>query len=65
MWLRVLAIVLTGLAMTGAAHARIQTQMFCWETDVEFPVACAEDGESSDEDEEEEADYGSGLPRDA
>jgi hypothetical protein len=50
-----LAVVLSGLAVTGAAHARIQTQMFCWETDVEFPVACAEDEDGGDEDDDEEA----------
>ncbi len=63
MFLRMLAIVLTGLAVTGAAEARIQTQMFCWISDVEFPVACAEDEDGGDED-EDEAEYDSG-PSDA
>lgn len=30
------------------AHARVQPQMFCWSSDVEFPVACEEE---EDEDE--------------
>ena len=59
-WVRLLAIVLTGLAVTGAADARIQTQMFCWISDVEFPVACAEDEDGGDDDEDEEAEYDSG-----
>jgi len=64
-WLRVLTIVLTGLAVTGAADARVQTQMFCWITDVEFPVACAEDEDGDDDDEDEEAEYDSGQSSDA
>lgn len=64
MWVRMLAIVLAGLTATGTANARIQTQMFCWITDVEFPVACAEDEDGGDEDDEEEAEYDSG-PSDA
>ena len=63
-WLRMLAIVLVGLAASGAADARVQTQMFCWISDVEFPVACAEDEDGGDED-DEEAEYDSGLPSDA
>jgi hypothetical protein len=62
-WLRILTIVLAGLAATGTAQARIQTQMFCWITDVEFPVACDED-EDGDED-DEEAEYDSGQSSDA
>ena len=60
------ALLLAGAAfllMTGAAHARIQTQMFCWISDVEFPVACAEDEDGGDEDDGEEAEYDSGLSR--
>ena len=61
-WLRMLTIVLAGLAATGTAQARIQTQMFCWITDVEFPVACAEDEDGGDDDEGEEAEYDFGHP---
>jgi hypothetical protein len=64
-WLRTLAIVIAALTTTGAADARIQTQMFCWITDVEFPVACAEDEDSGDDDEDEEAEFDSGQPSDA
>jgi hypothetical protein len=64
-WLRMLAIVLAGLAATGTAHARIQTQMFCWITDVEFPVACAEDEDSGDDDDGDEAEFDSGRSNDA
>ena len=65
MFLRMLAIVLTGLAVTGAADARIQAQMFCWVSDVEFPIACAEDEDGDDEDDEDEAGYAPGQPGDA
>jgi hypothetical protein len=69
MWLRVLAIVLTGLTMTSAvtraAQARVQTQMYCWISDVEFPVACAEDEDGGDEDDGEEAEYDSGSSRES
>ena len=58
-WLRILTIVLAGLAVSGTAQARIQTQMFCWITDVEFPVACDED------EDDEEAEYDSGQSSDA
>lgn len=34
--------------------------MFCWISDVEFPVDCAEDEDGGDEDDEEEAGYDSG-----
>ena len=64
-WVRILAIVLAGLAATGTAHARIQTQMFCWITDVEFPVACAESDDGGDDDDDEEAEYDPGHSRDA
>ena len=64
-WLRMLTIVLAGLAATSTAQARIQTQMFCWITDVEFPVACAEDEDGGDEDDEEQAEYDSGQSSDA
>jgi hypothetical protein len=60
-----LAIILAALAASGAADARVQTQMFCWISDVEFPVACAEDEDAGDDDEDEEAEYDSGLPNDA
>lgn len=63
--LRILAIVLAGLATTGAADARIQTQMYCWISDVEFPVACAQDEDSGDDDEDEEAELDSGRSSDA
>jgi hypothetical protein len=49
-WLRILAIVLAGLAAAGPAHARVQTQMYCWTSDVEFPIACSEDDDSDDDD---------------
>lgn len=64
-WMRVLAIILTGLVTAGAAEARIQAQMFCWITDVEFPVGCDEDEDGGDEDDEEEAEYDSGQSNDA
>ena len=64
-WLRMLAIVLAGLAATSPAQASIQTQMFCWIPDVEFPVACAEDEDDGDEDDEEQAEYDSGQSSDA
>jgi hypothetical protein len=48
-WLRILAIVLAALAAAGPAHARVQTQMFCWTSDVEFPISCSEDDDSDDD----------------
>ena len=63
-WFRVLAVMVAGLAVVGPAQARIQTQMYCWISDVEFPVACAEDEDGGDEDEGEEAESDSGPSRD-
>jgi hypothetical protein len=33
------------LTLVNPARARIQSEMFCWVSDVEVPVACDEDGE--------------------
>ena len=63
-WFRVLAVIVAGLAAVDPAQARIQTQMYCWISDVEFPVACAEDEDGGDEDEGEEAGSDSGPSRD-
>jgi len=52
-WLRMLASVLAGLATADTAYARVQHQMFCWSSDVEFPIACSEDDDSDDDDGEE------------
>jgi hypothetical protein len=62
-WFRVLAVIVAGLAAVGPAQARIQAQMYCWISDVEFPVACAEDEDGGDEDEGEEAESDSGPSR--
>ena len=64
MWLRMLAIVLGGVAVPGTTDARVQTQMYCWISDVEFPVACAEDEDSGDDD-DDGAEYDSGPSSDA
>lgn len=49
----VLALLLAAaLARLEAAEARIQPQMFCWDPDFEFPVACDEDEEADDDDDE-------------
>lgn len=51
-WLRTIAVILAALAAAGGpARASIQHQMFCWDSDVEFPVACAE--EEDDEGDED------------
>ena len=50
--MRVLVIV-AGLDVAGPTHARVQSQMFCWVTDVEFPVACVEEEDDEEEDDEE------------
>jgi hypothetical protein len=52
-WLRIIAVVLVGLAASLPAHARIQRQMFCWDPDVEFPVACVEEEDDEEDDEDE------------
>jgi hypothetical protein len=65
MTLRMLAIVLAGLVMPDTTDARVQTQMFCWISDVEFPVACAEDEDGDDDEDEEGAEYDSGPSSDA
>lgn len=50
-WLRLLALVVAaGLLPAASAHARVQPRMFCWVSDVEFPVGCTEDEEDDDED---------------
>jgi hypothetical protein len=48
-WLRLLALAVAALTLAAPAHARIQPQMFCWVSDVEFPVGCTEDEEQDDE----------------
>jgi hypothetical protein len=50
-WLRMTLVLLAALAAAGPAHASIQRQMFCWDPDVEFPIACAD--EEDDEGDEE------------
>jgi len=45
------ALALAGLFLLGATDrgaARVQAQMYCWDADSEFPVAC----EQEDEDDE-------------
>ena len=50
-WLRRMALVLlAALAAAGPAHASIQRQMFCWDPDVEFPIACAEEEDDDGDD---------------
>ena len=51
-WLRITLVLLAALAATSPAHASIQRQMFCWDPDVEFPIACAEEEEEDEGDEE-------------
>jgi hypothetical protein len=48
-WLRITFLLLAALA-AGPAHASIQRQMFCWDSDVEFPIACAEEEDDDDDD---------------
>jgi hypothetical protein len=57
--------VLAGLTATGTADARIQTQMFCWISDVEFPVDCEEDEDGGDEDDGEDTELGSSPSNEA
>ncbi len=49
-WLRAIAVILAALAAAGPARASIQHQMFCWDSDVEFPIACAEEEDDDDDD---------------
>ena len=49
-WLRMTLVLLAALAVAGPAHASIQRQMFCWDSDVEFPIACAEEEDDDDDD---------------
>jgi hypothetical protein len=65
MWLRIITIVLGAVAAPGTPNARIQTQMYCWISDVEFPVACAEDEDGDDDDHEDGAEYEAGPSSDA
>jgi hypothetical protein len=51
-WLRITLVILAALAAAGPAHASIQRQMFCWDPDVEFPIACAEEEDDDEGDEE-------------
>lgn len=49
------ALALAGLFLLGAmdrGSARVPAQMYCWDADSEFPVAC-------EQDEEDEASHGS------
>jgi hypothetical protein len=48
------ALALAGLILLGAADrgsARVQAQMYCWDSDSEFPAPCEQD------DEEDEASF--------
>ena len=49
-WFRITLVLLAALAATIPAHANIQRQMFCWDPDVEFPIACAEEQDDDDDD---------------
>ena len=49
-WLRITLLLLAALAATIPAHASVQRQMFCWDPDVEFPIACAEEEDDDDDD---------------
>ncbi len=42
-FLLVVAAALAVFAVLAQAQARIQPEIVCWETDIEFPVACDED----------------------
>ena len=47
----VCALMLVGLgalAWAGAASARMQARMYCWEPDAELPVSCDEDPPGDD-----------------
>jgi hypothetical protein len=39
------AILLALTAVTVHAAARVQVKMLCWESDIEFPVACDDDSD--------------------
>ena len=51
-WLRMTLVLLAALAAAGPTHASIQRQMFCWDSDVEFPIACAEEEDDDEGDDE-------------
>ena len=51
-WLRITLVLLAALAATSPAHASIQRQMFCWDPDVEFPIACVEEEDDEEGDDE-------------
>jgi hypothetical protein len=45
-----LAIAIAAVGGAGLpAQGRIQPQMFCWSSDVEFPVACEEEEDEDDQ----------------
>ena len=41
-WL-LIGVILATAAMSVETGARVQTEMLCWEPDIEFPVPCDED----------------------
>ena len=41
----VAAIIATAMPLLAPAKASIQVQISCWEPDMEFPVACDDDGD--------------------
>ena len=46
--MRIALLLLAATAATATplpAFARIQPDVVCWETDLEFPIACDEDGD--------------------
>lgn len=41
----VAAIIAAGMLLLAPAKASIQAQIVCWDPDMEFPVACDDDGD--------------------
>jgi hypothetical protein len=41
-WL-LLGIILLTAAISVEARARVQTEMLCWDSDIEFPIPCDDD----------------------